>query len=374
MADKIKIISTEEGFSEINAEWDAIAEGNSNYLPFCCHDWFVLWNKNFINKNELLVLKFDNNDAAALIVPLRKVTDKYRRLVIDKLELIGNVYSPVRCLLLDQNQDSKAIGSLFTYLFEQNKTWDILDLSTLPEEGGLIEQITGELKKESIPFKEYLCFGDWYQDDIACSGNEYLMRLPEKMRKDINYCKRRLEREGDLEIKVITLNNDLDYYMDLYYDVYSRSWQQQEKIGPTFHRDLASMAVNRGWLRLGFLFYNGIPLAAQFWLVANGTAFILKTVYDQDYKKHSPGKILTSEMFKYVIDIDKVTTIDYVQGDEGYKKDWTPKRRERKGILVYNNTLKGRYLSLLDTKIAPFVNSNSVLSKFKRPLGQHIRQ
>lgn len=368
----ITILSDMSGFYNLKPEWDEISADYTKLYPFYCHDWYRIWLDNFCHNEGFKIVKLCQDEKTTALVPLLQYGVKYRRVNIEKLELIGNVYSPVRSLLVNKEY-SFAIKSFLDYLLQFHDAWDLLDLSTLPEESGLVELITSELKKESIPFKEYLCFGDWYQDDIGCSGDAYLLRLPEKMRKDINYCKRRLEREGNLEIKIITLNDDLDHYMDLYYDVYSRSWQQQEKIGPTFHRDLASMAVNRGWLRLGFLFYNGIPLATQYWLVANGTAFILKTVYDQNYKKHSPGKILTAEMFKYVIDIDKVTTIDYVQGDEGYKKDWTPKRRERKGILVYNNTIKGRYLSLLDTKIVPFVNSNSFLSKFKRPLGQHIR-
>jgi CelD/BcsL family acetyltransferase involved in cellulose biosynthesis len=182
-----------------------------------------------------------------------------------------------------------------------------------------------------------------------------------------------LEREGQLEIKVITSSEHLNDYLDVYYDVYGRSWQQQERIGPTFHRDLATMVATKGWLRLGFLFHDGIPRAAQFWLVANGTAFILKTVYDQEFKKYSPGKVLTSEMFKRAIDVDKVTTIDYVQGDEDYKKDWTPKRRERKGIVVYNSTIKGRYLSLLDRKLLPVIRNNVYFRKLKESVSNRMR-
>lgn len=99
---------------------------------------------------------------------------------------------------------------------------------------------------------------------------------------------------------------------------------------------------------------------------------MLKTVYDQDYKKYSPGKILTSEIVKFVIDIDKVKAIDYVQGDEAYKQDWTPKRRERKGVLIFNNNLKGQYLSFIINKIQSAVNKNKYLRTTKEIIKRYL--
>lgn len=161
--------------------------------------------------------------------------------------------------------------------------------------------------------------------------------------------------------------------MDLYYEVYSKSWQKKEGIGPTFHRDLAKIAARNGWLRLGFLFQNGLPIASQFWITCADTSFILKTVYDQNYKKYSAGKILTTEMMKYVIDVDRVKIIDYVQGDESYKQDWTPRRRERKGLLVFNNNIKGQWLAFLDNNILPTFSKYKFLKRAKEILANRIQ-
>ena len=39
---------------------------------------------------------------------------------------------------------------------------------------------------------------------------------------------------------------------------------------------------------------------------------------------------------EHVIDTDKVHDVDYLTGDDAYKKDWMPDRRERWGIAVFN--------------------------------------
>jgi hypothetical protein len=323
------------------------------------------------------VFRIAEKDKLFAFAPLIRKPEKHRGLLVSKLELMGNTYSPIRSFIFDpaaHEQPLMTVEVFFSSLCAgKDASWDILDLSALPEENGFIWYARKFLSEHGFPFSEYPCFGDWYQEGIECTGDEYISRLPEKIRKDFQYCKRRLEREGRLEFKVVRSTEHLEDHLDMYYGVYGRSWQKQEKVGPTFHRDLAGMAAEKGWLRLAFLFHNDIPLAAQFWIVSGRTAFILKTVYDQGYKKYSPGKVLTSEMFRYAIDVDKVTAIDYVQGDEEYKKDWTPKRRERRGILVYNATMRGRYLSLVDKKIVPFVNRNRPLRRLKQTLSQMTR-
>jgi CelD/BcsL family acetyltransferase involved in cellulose biosynthesis len=45
---------------------------------------------------------------------------------------------------------------------------------------------------------------------------------------------------------------------------------------------------------------------------------------------------------QHVIDIDGVTQVDYLTGDDAYKQDWMSHRRERWGMVAFNpRTLKG---------------------------------
>jgi CelD/BcsL family acetyltransferase involved in cellulose biosynthesis len=148
---------------------------------------------------------------------------------------------------------------------------------------------------------------------------------------------------GKLEFKIETEAPTVDYYMNLYYQVYEKSWKAPEP-DPMFHRQLAKLGAEKGWLRLGFLFFNDSPIASQLWLTSKKIAYIVKLVYDVDFKKFIPGIILTSEMMKYAIDVDGVEYVDYLIGDESYKKDWMPLRRQRSGIHILNNNIKGYLL------------------------------
>ena len=45
---------------------------------------------------------------------------------------------------------------------------------------------------------------------------------------------------------------------------------------------------------------------------------------------------VAGSVMKHVIDIDRVHTIDYLIGDDPYKKEWMSQRRERHGIIAFN--------------------------------------
>jgi CelD/BcsL family acetyltransferase involved in cellulose biosynthesis len=41
-------------------------------------------------------------------------------------------------------------------------------------------------------------------------------------------------------------------------------------------------------------------------------------------------------MMQHVIDVDRVREVDYLTGDDAYKRDWMSHSRERHGLVAYN--------------------------------------
>jgi CelD/BcsL family acetyltransferase involved in cellulose biosynthesis len=88
----------------------------------------------------------------------------------------------------------------------------------------------------------------------------------------------------------------------------------------------------QGWLRLAILYIEETPVAAQFWLVAHTKASIFKLAYDEAWKNYSPGSILTQFLMQYVIETDRVEEIDFLTGNDAYKRDWMSERRKHWGL------------------------------------------
>ena len=131
--------------------------------------------------------------------------------------------------------------------------------------------------------------------------------------------------------------------------VYHDSWKPAEG-SPDFVHDCAEDEGAAGCLRLGICRVDGIPIAAQYWTVENGTAYIHKLAHRQSATSLSAGTILSHALFKRVIDIDRVSTIDFGTGNDAYKADWMEKSEPLDQITFYNlRTLAGRYGAIIES-------------------------
>lgn len=113
-----------------------------------------------------------------------------------------------------------------------------------------------------------------------------------------------------------------------YVDIYDRSWKTEEQDAELLEAFARSEGA-LGHLRLGVARHEGVPVAAQFWTVEHGSAFIHKLAYDQDHAKLSAGTTLSAALFAHVIDVDKVALVDFGTGEDGYKRDWMDAERPR---------------------------------------------
>lgn len=369
MPHSVHCIDTIEDFEKLKDAWDNLSGGTPSYQPYLTHDWFKLWLEHFNAHIKLLVLVVKRDTVTRAIFPFLLKSETFKGIQIQKIELMGNVYSPVRNVIyaqMDDDEKSDILATVLRFLKESSK-WDMIDLFPLPEENFDFSALEKSTDTMGFKWERYFCFGNWYLEDIDFTGDQYIQSRTSNIRKNVKRYGRKLQTMGDLQFKMITEAPPagLDELMDSYYTVYNKSWKESE-MDPTFHRDLAKLSCDRGWLRLAFLFLDDTPIAAQFWIVSNRVAYIVKLAYDEEYKKLIPGVILSTEIMKYVIDIDKVQEVDYLIGDEPYKKDWTPKRRERDGVRIFNNNCKGRLLSFLMLSVASFVRKHSYLLKLKK--------
>lgn len=106
-----------------------------------------------------------------------------------------------------------------------------------------------------------------------------------------------------------------------YEQIYSESWKPEED-QPTMLREFARQEGAAGRLRLGIARHKGQAVAAQFWTVERGTAYIHKLAHLKSAQSLSAGTTLSAALFEHAIDIDKVDLIDFGTGDQPYKADW----------------------------------------------------
>ena len=233
----------------------------------------------------------------------------------------------------------RAIGQ---HLYQHPAHWPVVNLRPLDLDAPFVEPLQTGLQQAGYWTDRFFCFGNWYLAVGQRSFDTYAASLPSALRHSIERGQRRLAKQGVWGIRIQqTLGTELEAAITHFVQVYNQSWKTAEPT-PKFIPQLIRMAAAQGWLRLGVLMLNGQAIAAQLWLVKDGKASIYKLAYVKGYERLSAGSVLTHALMRQVIDIDQVTEVDYLTGDDAYKRDWMNHRRERWGLVAFNpRTLRG---------------------------------
>jgi CelD/BcsL family acetyltransferase involved in cellulose biosynthesis len=168
---------------------------------------------------------------------------------------------------------------------------------------------------------------------------QYWAARPGALRETV----RRKTARGKVALRIETAFNADDWAA--YEAIYARSWKPEEG-NPAFLRAFAQAESAAGALRMGMAEIDGEPVAAQFWTVEGGTAWIHKLAHDEAMRAHSPGTLLTAALFAHVIDADHVHTVDFGTGDNPYKRDWMEAQRPRFALQFYRPAAVGHWPAL----------------------------
>jgi hypothetical protein len=209
-------------------------------------------------------------------------------------------------------------------------------LQPLDADAAWLTGLEGGLRAAGYRTARYFAFGNWYQPVPVGGFAAYWPARPSALRNSTERGRRRLDKAGDWRIDIVTQPGaELEAALAAYQAVYAQSWKQPEPC-LEFIPELVKLAAERGWLRLGVLWLNGEPLAAQLWLTGGGKANIYKLAYIKGVEKLSAGSVLTQALMQHTMDVDRVTEVDYLSGDDAYKADWMALRRERVGLEAFD--------------------------------------
>jgi Acetyltransferase (GNAT) domain len=163
---------------------------------------------------------------------------------------------------------------------------------------------------------------------------DYIAARPGQVRTTLK------RKASKVEVRIETTFNPASWAA--YEAIYAQSWKPEEG-SPAFLRAFAEAEGTAGRLRLGLAFAEGEPVAAQFWTVEAGTAFIHKLANTEASKPLSPGTTLSAALFEQVIDRDHVELVDFGTGDDPYKRDWMEQQRPRYRIEAFRPGWPGNW-------------------------------
>lgn len=281
--------------------------------PFAQAQWFRLLENRLKSDGKAPFIALAQGGNAALALPLIRRNNA--------LEVLTNWYAftwePMLSVGIAEDSRRNLARQLATDLAKQSSH---IVLEKLPEEDGTLNILEDAFSDAGWAVLREECDTNHVLDVAGRNYGEYLASRPGKLRTTL---KRKAKK---VEVRLSTCFNAQDWAA--YEAIYADSWKPEEG-DPALLREFAEQESAAGHFRFGLALAEGEPVAAQFWTVEGGTAYIHKLAHLESAKPISPGTTLTAALFAHVIDEDKVTLVDFGTGDDPYKRDWMEQKRDR---------------------------------------------
>ena len=183
---------------------------------------------------------------------------------------------------------------------QSDPPYDVLRISPLDVDGELFRLVPSMLRAEGWILQRFLMFPNWYEPVSGRDSAEYMRGRPSRLRNTIERRARRLQSSGRFRIEVSTGGTTLDTAIWDYERVFARSWKRGLADLP-YQRAIVQVAAHAGALRLGLLYVDDKPAAAQFWMATGGVGYLHRSAYDALFHELSPGTLLTWHVVRHLL-------------------------------------------------------------------------
>lgn len=229
------------------------------------------------------------------------------------------------------------------YAREMRPACDVVRMQPLNRNSHACQGLIRVLREAGYLTQTFHNFPNCYQDVRGMSSAQYLQGLSSRLRNTLKRKERRLEASERFRVVLVKRAEELEVAIGDYDRVMAGSWKAGEKLMPVeYLHAVMRCAASAGALRMGLLYVDTEPAAAQFWVISDRFAYLYRTAYQNRFKALSVGTVLTWHVLRDLLDADHVDELDMGIGNDPYKKDWVSGERDRCGILAFNpRTFRG---------------------------------
>jgi hypothetical protein len=268
------------------------------------------------------------------VLPLRDRPDAIGPFQGRRLESLGNYYTCRYAPLLNRPDAASAIAAWGREIRRRKPRPSRLVFAAMDHPSAGFDALWTGLRRAGYLMEATEDFGNWYLG-VAGDFAGYWANRSSRLRNTVERKERALFRAHRASVEILETPGQVARAIDLYQQVYAESWKDPEPY-PDFIPSLIATGVKAQAVRVGVLLVDEEPVATQLWTVWNGHATIFKLSYAERLARFSPGSILTRHMISYAFSRGGIAEIDFGCGDDPYKQDWLPERRQRWIITAYD--------------------------------------
>jgi CelD/BcsL family acetyltransferase involved in cellulose biosynthesis len=308
-------LEAHDTFEPLVDEWGALAAASRNV--FATPEWTRLWWDCFGGSARLqLVAARRSEGSLAVIVPLQIARLGPLRIARFIGHGTGDLLGPI-------HGDGQVPGSagedgvpaiLQRALREVVTEWDIFLGERLPGSAARWSAPgAAELRRESNPMLPLARWPSW---------DDYMASLSRKLRQDLRHDERSLAERHRFRFRLTREPARLSEDLDVVFSLHRARWRgRRSSFAPreAFHRRFASLALERGWLRLWILEIDDHPAAARYDFEFAGAYHAYNGGRDPAWSRAGVGWVLRAHTMREAL-ANGAAEYRFLRGGEPYKK------------------------------------------------------
>jgi CelD/BcsL family acetyltransferase involved in cellulose biosynthesis len=330
---RIEVIEQWDDFVAQASTWTALYEASPNARIFQSFEWLESWWIAYAEGREPLVLFFYNRagqpvGAAALCV--NRLRDHTRtRLQLNMLRFMGSGTGGTSTslgILCTAGAESAVAEGFADWLEKHITRWDIVDLHLMEAEldatRALLAAMTARDWVHRVHDEGHLF------TPLPDSYDTFLASLSKKMRTELPYEERRLNKAFRMEIIRIDNAADLPGACEALFEVNAKRWQAKGGEGSfgvpekrTLCIEMCQRFFKRGWLDFWIMKLDDRVAAVELGFRQHHIYYPLWVAIDTEFNNYSPGAVLRTHIIRAQIALG-MKAYEFMQGDEPYKRRW----------------------------------------------------
>jgi CelD/BcsL family acetyltransferase involved in cellulose biosynthesis len=355
----VKNLHDTDSFINLRTEWEQLLTESASSSVFLTWEWLFSWWKNYGAGKELWLVTVRRDKKLVGLLPLMKETRKKLGVTLSTIVNLGTPQSDVGGFLFNPGDDDIPIAIL-EYLKKHQKGWDILELNEI------------SLRDPAFPFiasafdpKQYSRIDEvnaHFFIELEDSWDKFGQRLSKKFRHNLRRALKLAEEIGPVKITRLQGRDVNEKSLDIITEInrhanYPKLYNSLSE--QAFLKELAVSMAEKKWFSIYLLFVNNEPVAYEYGFVHENRFEDWRSGFDTRFPANiSIGKLLAMQVVQKCIE-EKQREIDFLRGDESYKQEWVPSKRDFVNIRLFNNSkpqAMGAFLWL--QKIKPLLRRN----------------
>jgi hypothetical protein len=337
-----------EGLERLKSAWEEILANMTHRRFFHLWEWYHSYLKCLApDPDAILFFLFTKERTPIAIFPLHDTRFAVAGLQLKALSFPSHDHLLLCDLICQDNAFNLPLFQLLRqYLKQQGKSWDVIILRHLLEDACAMRAIHQYPPSRFLLRHEGGCD---YTNTESTTYEAYISGLSKNFRRSLKRARQYLDQLPEVRFAFTQDGPDIEARFNAFLDVEASGWKGISGTGSAiklhpdlvcFYREIIHAFSASGKVLINTLYADGNCMAAQFCLLLDETAYMLKVGYNEEFSRYAPGKLLVGKFIELCMGDSAIQRINYIT-DAEWHADWAPNTYGKSICYIYNTSPAG---------------------------------